>query len=68
MGVLLGLKIGYFGWKGVGFFSSKIRAKGVFFKLGYERGTLWSGGGAGISFIRTVHIMHHFSYTSPLAI
>ena len=36
-GVLLGLKISDFGWKRGDFFT-KIREKGVFFKLGYERG------------------------------
>ena len=54
-GVLLSLKISDFGWKR-GIFSSKIREKEVFFKLGYEHGIRFSrecvcvcvcGGGGG---------------------
>ena len=42
--VILGLKISDFGGNTGVFFSSKIREKGVFFKLGYDRGIIiWSG-------------------------
>ena len=46
----MGVKISDFGWKRGGFFfSSKKREKGVFFKLGYERGICfgreWGGRG-----------------------
>ena len=47
-GVLLSLKISDFDWKR-GVFSSKIREKGVFFKLGYERGIPFGRGwGVGV--------------------
>ena len=48
-GVLLALKISDFGWKGLFLvvFSSKIREKGVFFKLGYERGIRFGREGRG---------------------